>query len=277
MGVMHNAGFLFVAFFRLFFFGSKNKSNCCVDPKKGHECATECLWPQTKEDRFSVVVQRWRWGGGGAAAVATGTRDALAPLCHADGGSYPKLSVLFCANELRKIKSPAQTLRRCRVRMAAPNRNKRGRSVSESTCEQQAPLFTPTFLETLSQEESEALLCFHAAATRVQRPVVRKTVQEAGIRSDVENFTNDPIVIAFKKWIDWNIVTSTSPATGLVVGDTWLDFARAYQARPLLFFVVDQQGPRGYLSGKVHINGYLTELRVDSLFGSVVIKRPLVR
>jgi hypothetical protein len=75
---------------------------------------------------------------------------------------------------------------------------------------------------------------YHEAATRVERPIPRKTVQDAGFVSDVKEFKNDPIYIAFKAWIEWTLANSPSPTTGLVVGDTWLDFARVYQTSPLL-------------------------------------------
>jgi hypothetical protein len=55
---------------------------------------------------------------------------------------------------------------------------------------------------------------------------------------------------AFKHWIEW----AQRPTTGMVLGDTWMDFMRVKQHNDFLHFVADPAGPSEPVTGSVHVN-----------------------
>ena len=70
----------------------------------------------------------------------------------------------------------------------------------------------------------------------------------------------DPIFLGFKKWVAW-AVDGKPPTTGLVVGDTWLDFSHLYRRQRYLYFVVDDDvdGDADPIEGYVHVGGLRKE------------------
>ena len=123
-------------------------------------------------------------------------------------------------------------------------------------------IFSTAFLDTLTSNEATTLVNFHAAATQVRRPIVRRSCKEAGFVRKAEEMKNDPIFLAFKKWIQWAV--DNSPTTGLVVGDTWMDWVREYQrqpSNPRIFFVVDPVVPENdsIVGGSLHVKGELVD------------------
>jgi hypothetical protein len=122
-------------------------------------------------------------------------------------------------------------------------------------------IFTAEFLGTLTSEESETLVKFHTAATQVRRPLVRKTCEDAGFVMTGKDLHMDPIFLGFEKWVAW-AVNGNPPSTGLVVGDTWLDFSHVHRRQRYLYFVVDDDVDEDEdpIEGSVHVGG----LRKDS-------------
>ncbi len=140
-------------------------------------------------------------------------------------------------------------------------------------------IFSADFLAKLTQAEIATLTNFEAAATKVSRPIVRKTCRDAGFVAGAHRMETDPIFLAFQKWVRWATETETnSPTTGLVVGDTWKDFCREYCKgnQRVMYFVVEDttNGPDNIVNGYVHVEGRLTE-SVLSLNNAVIMRRLL--
>jgi hypothetical protein len=89
----------------------------------------------------------------------------------------------------------------------------------------------------------------------------------------------DSIFLAFQKWIRWATETKTnSPTTGLVVGDTWMDFSREYRKgnQRFIHFVVEDvtAGPEHPVECWVHVEGRL-EKSTLSVKNTVIMRRLL--
>jgi hypothetical protein len=131
----------------------------------------------------------------------------------------------------------------------------------------------------LTPDDIGTLTRFEAAATKISRPIIRKTCRDAGFVKDATDMETDPIFLAFRKWVRWATDTKTnSPTTGLVVGDTWMDFSREYckgKQRFIYFVVKDAtDGPEKPVTGYVHVEGRLREYTL-SVNNAVTIRRLL--
>ena len=78
-----------------------------------------------------------------------------------------------------------------------------------------AGIFSTEFLQTLTSDESKTLTDFYAAATKVQRPKVRKTCREAGFIREPEELTKDGIFLERYFWRSRNGFTGQLVTTRL--------------------------------------------------------------